>query len=95
MGRLTALFRTAWKRPEFSFVQFIKWWMLLRVALVATTLAVVFFFSPEGTRLEKSYLPPSVTLFTILVSWLFYRSVRRGDPPEINLYLQYFIDIFL
>ena len=95
MGRLTALFRTAWKRPEFSFVQFIKWWMLLRVALVATTLAVVFFFSPEGTRLEKSYLPPSVTLFTILVSWLFYRSVRRGDPPEINLYLQDFIDIFL
>ncbi|MCE5270665.1 PAS domain-containing protein, partial [bacterium] len=97
MTRLTALLRTAWKRPAFSYVQFIKWWMLLRAALVTTTLAVVFFFSPAGgtSSAGGSILAPAVTGLTLLVSWLFYRSVRRDDPPEIGLYLQYFLDIFL
>ncbi len=96
MTRLTALLRTAWKRPAFSYVQFIKWWMLLRAALVSTTLAVVFFFSPTGgTTAGGNLLTPVVTALTLFVSWLFYRSVRRDDPPEIGLYLQYFLDIFL
>lgn len=94
MSRLISFLGTGWTRPDISYALFIKWWMLLRAVLVATTMMVVFFFSP-GIVTGFHLLPPVVTALTLLVSWLFYRSVRRGNQPEIQFYLQYFIDIFL
>ena len=96
MARISLLRRVSWEPPALSPRNLIKWWMLLRVILVSTTMAVVWFFSTkEYASSTGSLLPPAVALITILVSFLFYRSVKKGQPSEIHYFLQYFFDISL
>ena len=96
MARISLLHRVSWEPPALSPRNLIKWWMLLRVILVSTTMAVVWFFSTkEYASSAGSLLSPAVALITILVSFLFHQAVKKGQPSEIHYFLQYFFDISL
>ncbi|HUU30152.1 MAG TPA: ATP-binding protein [archaeon] len=96
MSRISLLRKVSWNPPALSVNQLIKWWMILRVILVSTTMTVVWFFSTqENVSSTGSFLPPVIAAVTIIVSFLFYHAVKKGDPSEIHYFLQYFFDISL
>ncbi|MEA1997338.1 MAG: hypothetical protein U9N45_06850, partial [Gemmatimonadota bacterium] len=96
MTRISFLREVKWTPPALSSLQLIKWWMILRVIVVSTTMAVVWFFlSKENEPSAGSLLPPAVTIVTAIVSFLFYRTVKKKSPSGIRYYFQYLFDISL
>ena len=96
MVRISSLRKVSWSPPAFSYRLLIKWWMILRVVLVSTTMAVVwYFFSKSASSPVGFFLPPSITFITALVSFLFYRLAKKDQPPEIHYFFQYTFDISL
>jgi len=93
---ISLLRKVSWHPPTVSSFLLIKWWMILRVILVSTTIAVVSFFSAQGNApFQSGLLPPIIAVITIGLSYLFYRAVKKGGPSEIHYFLQYFFDISL
>ncbi|MBW7998102.1 MAG: PAS domain-containing protein [Candidatus Glassbacteria bacterium] len=91
MSLIPRLRRVGWSLPHLSARLLIRWWMILRVTLVATTMAVVIYFSGAG-RL----LPLAVALVTVAVSAVFYRQAVKGrGASEVHCFFQYFFDICL
>ncbi len=96
MAGISAIRKARWDPLRLTSTQLIKWWMLLRTILVSTTMTVVCFMGAlDNTAAGSILIPLVVSLVTVLVSFFFYRAVKRGNPPEIYYYLQYFFDIFL
>ena len=67
----------------------------MRTSLVSTTMMVVGFMGALENAAAGIVIPLTVTLVAVLVSFLFYRAVKTGNPPELHYYLQYFFDILL
>jgi len=96
MLRFPDLRKVGWNLPGLTSRLLIKWWMILRVIVVSTTMAVVWYFSLRGELTSaESVLPVSVTAVTVLVSYLFYRTVKRSGQFEFHYFFQYFFDISL
>ncbi len=91
MALIPRLRAAGWSPPNLSARLLIRWWMILRVTLVGTTMAVVTFFSVSGWSLALS-----VVLVTLAVSAVFYRQAVKGSGAgEIYYFFQYFFDICL
>ncbi len=96
MFRISLLQKVRWDPPTLSSRMLIKWWMILRVVIVSTTLAVVWYFSGRVSDYTTAAVMPAVIVsVTAVISLLFYRSVKRGNPPELHYFFHYFIDISL
>lgn len=96
MFRIPLLQDVRWNPLTLSSRMLIKWWMILRVVIVSTTLAVVWYFSGRlGDHTTAAAMPAVIVSVTAVISLLFYRSVKRGNPPEIHYFFHYFIDISL
>ena len=96
MFRISLLQKVRLNSPTLSSRMLIKWWMILRVVLVSTTLAVVWYFSDRvSDHSLASVMPVVIVLVTAVISLLFYRSVKKGNPPEFHYFFHYFIDISL
>ncbi len=91
MALIPRLRAVGWSPPTLSARLLIRWWMILRVTLVATTMAVVTFFSVSGWSLSLS-----VVLASGAVTAIFYKQAVKGrGASEINYFFQYFFDICL
>ena len=96
MFRISLLQKVRWNPPTLSSRTLIKWWMILRVVIVSTTLAVVWYFSGRVSGHATAFVMPAVIVFiTAAISFLFHRAVKKGNPPEIHYFFHYFIDISL
>jgi len=96
MAGIAAIRKARWDPLQLTSTLLIKWWMLLRTILVSTTMIVVcFLVSSEHAALGSIIISLSVSVVTALVSFLFYRAVKRSNPPELHYYLQYFFDFCL
>ncbi len=91
MAIFSRLRGVSWYPPNLSARLLVRWWMILRGTLVATTMAVVTFFSGSGWSLSLG-----VVLVTLAVSAIFYKQVVKGrGASEIHYFFQYFFDICL
>ena len=96
MFRISLLHKVRWNPPTLSSRMLIKWWMILRVVIVSTTLAVVWYFSGRvSDYTTATSVPAAVVLVTAVISFLFYRSVKRDNPPELHYFFHYCIDVSL
>jgi len=96
MLRISLLEKVRWDPPALSSRMLIKWWMILRVVIISTTLTIVWYFNGRVSgHITASIMPAAIILVAAVISFIFYRSVKRGNPPELHYFFHYFIDISL
>ena len=79
-----------------SFKALIRWWMIGRTILVATTMSVAFFQTGlDEMFFSRLVLPLGLTILTGVVSALFYESAVNRSAREIHYFFQYTYDVFV
>ena len=84
------------EQAPLSFKALIRWWMIGRTILVATTMSVAFFQAGlEEMLSSRLILPLGLTIITGIVSTQFHRGAVNRSAREIHYFFQYTYDVFV